>query len=365
MRIDYQCADLLCLLKGSIPIPSFSTYPNLPATTWVSRATNSFTSEVVNLLTRYHDDPSGVKLLPHVPFPSERDLNQALHHPRELWPAPLIVRHPSPDIYSSGRRRILDSIGVPDNMQNENETRILIVSFGGQKFRRPGSRSPSKTPSPEMRATKNLPDVPLDLLIPPSIQHLKALNRNSAPRSVSLLAPANARPRVRRNFTMPSHRVVTPTHLFIPGAPGPIINPVSPILAGPQGSIFPPQDNVTIYSPIEEECGEQRSDYQEAAPEPPNLLPPGWIVIICGAGDDWGSKEHLPERMFIAPRNIYMPDLMVIGDVLLGKLGYGTCSEAIDSGTPFIYGRMKHSDIDSWANTYPQFPAPRSLKKWA
>src|SRR5258708_26945541 len=37
--------------------------------------------------------------------------------------------------YTTLFRSILDSIGVPDNMQNENETRILIVSFGGQKFR--------------------------------------------------------------------------------------------------------------------------------------------------------------------------------------------------------------------------------------
>ncbi|KAF8339585.1 uncharacterized protein EI90DRAFT_2966730 [Cantharellus anzutake] len=343
MRNDYQCANLLCLLKGCIPIPSFSVHPNLPSTNWVSRETNSFTPDVVDLLIRYRRDPRGVELLPPVPFPSERGSESTFYRHRYLWPAPLIVRHPSSDIYTpAGRKRILDSIGVPDKLQDGSRTRILIVSFGGQKFRRPGSPSgtPSRTPSPEIRATRNVPDELLDvptLSLDYNKWHAGIRNGNLVSRSVSLLAPRAASPRseIRRHFSMPSRKVVTPTHLFIPDAPGPVVNPTSPIIRKSRGPIFPSQDHVLTSSPVDEAVEQQQ--ILDASQESPNLLPPGWIAIVCGAGDDWGSREHLPEDIFIAPRNIYMPDLMVVGDVLLGKLGYGTCSEAIDSGTPFIY----------------------------
>jgi hypothetical protein len=79
-------------------------------------------------------------------------------------------------------------------------------------------------------------------------------------------------------------------------------------------------------------------DTDAYATPPPRMLPDGWIAIICGGSPEWAIEEDLPDNLFLAPQNIYMPDLMVVGDVLLGKLGYGTVSEAIDSGTAFIYG---------------------------
>ena len=69
----------------------------------------------------------------------------------------------------------------------------------------------------------------------------------------------------------------------------------------------------------------------------------------------------MPEDLFLAPRDIYMPDLMVVGDVLLGKLGYGTVSEAIDSATPFMYGKQFNNDgIEYWIRVAVPFHSPSS-----
>ena len=55
--------------------------------------------------------------------------------PRKVVESPLAVRHPSSDIYTpAGRKRLLDYIGVPERLQS-TDTKILIVSFGGQLFR--------------------------------------------------------------------------------------------------------------------------------------------------------------------------------------------------------------------------------------
>ncbi|CAG8566959.1 1755_t:CDS:2, partial [Acaulospora colombiana] len=63
-----------------------------------------------------------------------------------------------------------------------------------------------------------------------------------------------------------------------------------------------------------------------------NPLPDGWIAIVCG---DPGTT--LPERFYVCPREAYIPDLTNAVDAVMGKLGYGTCSECIGHGKPFIY----------------------------
>lgn len=78
----------------------------------------------------------------------------------------------------------------------------------------------------------------------------------------------------------------------------------------------------------------------DADPEMFSLLPDGWIAIVCGVSKNWG-EEDLPERFFVAPKDVYMPDVTAMGDVLLGKLGYGTCAECVDSCTPFVYGTYR------------------------
>lgn len=62
-------------------------------------------------------------------------------------------------------------------------------------------------------------------------------------------------------------------------------------------------------------------------------LPPGWICIVCAAPD----HVDMPQGFYRAAKDAYVPDLTNACDVLLGKLGYGTCSECIGHSTPFVY----------------------------
>jgi hypothetical protein len=59
----------------------------------------------------------------------------------------------------------------------------------------------------------------------------------------------------------------------------------------------------------------------------PHLLPDSsWIAIVCGVSkQQWNEdcrdpESGLPEGFFVAPVDVYMPDLTAVGDVLLGKL---------------------------------------------
>ena len=47
-----------------------------------------------------------------------------------------------------------------------------------------------------------------------------------------------------------------------------------------------------------------------------------WIAIVCGVSKDWAEEdgEELPENFYVAPKDVYMPDLTAVADVLLGKL---------------------------------------------
>ncbi|KAL0087137.1 hypothetical protein F4703DRAFT_1942277 [Phycomyces blakesleeanus] len=62
-------------------------------------------------------------------------------------------------------------------------------------------------------------------------------------------------------------------------------------------------------------------------------LPDKWICIVCGTP----ASVNLPPGFYRAPRDAYVPDLTNAADVVLGKLGYGTCSECIGHRTPFVY----------------------------
>jgi len=59
-------------------------------------------------------------------------------------------------------------------------------------------------------------------------------------------------------------------------------------------------------------------------------LPAGWKCL--------SQSIHAPPHFHRFPNNVYMPDLIAGSDVVLGKLGWGTCSEVIGNGDkPFIY----------------------------
>lgn len=54
-------------------------------------------------------------------------------------------------------------------------------------------------------------------------------------------------------------------------------------------------------------------------------LPPGWIGLVCTMLPVGAS---IPKNFIKPDRDAYIPDLINASDVLLGKLGYGTTSEA-------------------------------------
>ncbi|KAF9103532.1 hypothetical protein BGX29_003231 [Mortierella sp. GBA35] len=64
-----------------------------------------------------------------------------------------------------------------------------------------------------------------------------------------------------------------------------------------------------------------------------NPLPEGWIGVICGLP----VSHELPDGFYRSPHGVYVPDLTHAADIVIGKLGYGTCSECIAHDTALIY----------------------------
>ncbi|KAF8943958.1 hypothetical protein BGZ47_004852 [Haplosporangium gracile] len=64
-----------------------------------------------------------------------------------------------------------------------------------------------------------------------------------------------------------------------------------------------------------------------------NPLPDGWIGVICGLP----VSHELPAGFYRSPHGVYVPDLTHAADIVIGKLGYGTCSECIAHDTALIY----------------------------
>jgi len=207
---DYSKAELLLRLPGEIPIPGFDADIELPATKWFEERTGLFRTEIEQKLQR----------------PMRQELAR---RQRPVIDVPLIVRPVSGSAYDPQTKlALLSALGVPAELQ-KTDTKILLVSFGGQVI--PSPRPPTST----------------------------------------------------------DH--------------------------GPSDSAAGSETDLLHNS----------------------LLPPGWIAIICGLP----SKSHphdMPDRFFSIEDSKfnYVPDLTAIADVVLGKLGYGTCSEVIATRTPFI-----------------------------
>ena len=64
-----------------------------------------------------------------------------------------------------------------------------------------------------------------------------------------------------------------------------------------------------------------------------------WIAILSSGSSSASDAAALPARFYAPPpgTDTYVPDLMAISDVVLGKLGYGTCAESLSSSTAFVY----------------------------
>lgn len=407
VHAGFRCADLLLRLPGAIPIPSFTTLPSLPSPDWVDVSTHSFIPEVVNHLL---EDPTFYSLHPSIPFPLVfRDQAKVPAPPRSIIQSPLLVRPPNPNVYTpEGRSKFLSSIGVPKSAHDPDKVRILIVSFGGQIFHAPRSRSPS--PAPSRPGTPNRshcrgechgqvtpdssphrPSIPIaDLTIaeglllkgaPPLPRKTKEkLGLSSLPvhpeeltsedstfagsptttvfadftnsptrrNTTAHLKPRRASVSMRRSS---SQRIATDHHLWLPGAPGAVRKSefASPIVMHNQGFeatrsllLSPPLPTVITTPPtpvpgipLEDNkhaagCsplhhhpgGFTDSFHSSAEPEEiSRLLPEGWVAVVCGASKEQGEgAEYLPEGFYIAPKDVYMPDLTAVADALLGKL---------------------------------------------
>ncbi|PWA63909.1 arabinose kinase [Artemisia annua] len=68
-----------------------------------------------------------------------------------------------------------------------------------------------------------------------------------------------------------------------------------------------------------------------------DYLPPGWLCLVCGA-----SEQELPPNFIKLPRDVYTPDVMAASDCMLGKIGYGTVSEALAYKLPFVFVRRDY-----------------------
>ncbi|KAE9405165.1 hypothetical protein BT96DRAFT_963987 [Gymnopus androsaceus JB14] len=310
IHAGYRCADLLLLLPGHIPIPSFPTQLSLPATSWVDPQENRFSPEVIEHLLCLKEHPYECVLHDHVPFPPNTALSQR-SFTRKVLPMPLLVRPPSSSVERSpytpeGRARLLKSANVPPELHDPETTKLLIVSFGGQVLKWPGRKR--ATASTGERNAKPIPTAPINpglkktsrlfplaipqLTISPSIQP-QQLSELEDHRDIDPQPPQ-------------SPRLATASHIWIPGAPA-VLNPVgSPVIS----SSSPHDDELSF----------------------PQLLPDSnWIAIVCGASKEQREDtSELPENFYLAPKD---PS----ADVLLGKLGYGTVAECIDAGTPMVY----------------------------
>lgn len=67
-------------------------------------------------------------------------------------------------------------------------------------------------------------------------------------------------------------------------------------------------------------------------------LPSGWICLVCGASD----SQVLPPNFIKLAKDAYTPDLIAASDCMLGKIGYGTVSEALAFKLPFVFVRRDY-----------------------
>lgn len=88
--------------------------------------------------------------------------------------------------------------------------------------------------------------------------------------------------------------------------------------------------------------GGHSNDWSLALEGKETALPPGWMCLVLGAcakdvarvnGDD----DHRGSRFLPIPKTAYIPNILECADVMIGKLGYGTVSEAINHRVPLIY----------------------------
>ncbi|KIK80291.1 hypothetical protein PAXRUDRAFT_833609 [Paxillus rubicundulus Ve08.2h10] len=289
----YRCANFLVRLPGFIPIPSFFASFPLPAPSWTDQEANKLLPEVVHHLTKSQ---------------AESELHDIIHFSRTATPnkcqprfviqAPLLVRGittlPESVYTPAGRSRFLLSIGVPGHLHDPDETKILIVSFGGQVFRKPSSSRGSST---WLKSTTPPERSFIDCQDQPNADEAwlsRSGNDQIAPHTTkptAFLAEGTQYPNV---VTMVDAKLTTTTSISSCDFDAMV---------------------TTSPTPVKQAVSELE----------PQLLPDSsWIAVVCGMSkEQWApanGEDGLPDNFFVAPKYVYMPDLTAVADALLGKL---------------------------------------------
>jgi L-arabinokinase len=73
--------------------------------------------------------------------------------------------------------------------------------------------------------------------------------------------------------------------------------------------------------------------------------PPTWICFVTESvlvGATGNGEPLLPAHIRVVPSSAYTPDYVAMSDVVLGKVGYGTVSECLATGTPLVYVKREN-----------------------
>ncbi|KAG8491107.1 hypothetical protein CXB51_014251 [Gossypium anomalum] len=82
-----------------------------------------------------------------------------------------------------------------------------------------------------------------------------------------------------------------------------------------------------------------------------DYLPSGWLCLVCGASD----TQELPPNFLKLPKDAYTPDLIAASDCMLGKIGYGTVSEALAYKLPFVFVRRDYFNEEPFLRNMLEF----------
>ncbi|XP_010524568.1 PREDICTED: L-arabinokinase isoform X2 [Tarenaya hassleriana] len=80
-------------------------------------------------------------------------------------------------------------------------------------------------------------------------------------------------------------------------------------------------------------------------------LPPGWLCLVCGASE----SQELPPNFMKLAKDAYTPDLIAASDCMLGKIGYGTVSEALSYKLPFVFVRRDYFNEEPFLRNMLEF----------
>ena len=258
---DYKHASLLLRLPGAIPMPAFDLDAPLPSSKWVDRKSKRFNPEIEALLSR----PAS-----QVPCTTGR-------RKRKVVDTPLVHRVINPyALTEEGRRDILNQIGIPEELQDRERTKILLVSFGGQHIPRPGSRPSTPNGSPIIG------------------EDISSFPSSESPLSTSprdTLSPQDAIPiPSHKLLRQPLVRLTSENHLYLPGAPPALTHSIAPSPTLASASI--PLSPIPI-APIQTNGLLKRRSLRPHA----GLLPDAWIAVVCGLSES-DLKQDLPKGFF-------------------------------------------------------------------